>query len=234
MNERKREQKRGDEIRSVDFFSMYLPCAQGKRQALNGAVVFNEESEIITILAPCPSPSQLHKQLAFLHERPLKARLKFLKFSKKEVLDLINSFCNEGEPLPNIHDSRIAKISGITDFQKSCYAFTSTIPHGETRSYQWLTQKMRKSGAERAVGGALRSNPFPLFIPCHRVVKKDGKLGGFMGVSNPESWQLQLKRLLLDLEDQHRQPSLFLPQQISTPVKLLNELVTTYAHHPSA
>ena len=55
------------------------------------------------------------------------------------------------------------------------------------------------SKAYRAVGGVLRNNPLPLIIPCHRVIKQDGKLGGFMGKMDKD-WQTNLKRSLLKIE----------------------------------
>lgn len=69
----------------------------------------------------------------------------------------------------------------LTTFQWQVLAATATIPLGETRSYTWVAQKIGKPQAVRAVGQALRRNPFPLIIPCHRVIKKDGSVGGYAG-----------------------------------------------------
>lgn len=55
----------------------------------------------------------------------------------------------------------------------------SQIPFGSTISYQELGQQCGKTCAARAVGNACNQNPFPLFIPCHRVICADGSLGGF-------------------------------------------------------
>jgi methylated-DNA-[protein]-cysteine S-methyltransferase len=61
------------------------------------------------------------------------------------------------------------------------------IPFGETRSYGWLAKKVGKAGAARAVGQALKRNPIPIIIPCHRVIRDDGTIGGFsMGVNIKE------------------------------------------------
>lgn len=78
----------------------------------------------------------------------------------------------------------------LTKFQWQVLAATATIPLGETRSYQWVAQKIGKPQAVRAVGQALRRNPFPLIIPCHRVIKKDGSLGGYAGRSGRRKAQL--------------------------------------------
>ena len=69
----------------------------------------------------------------------------------------------------------------LTDFEWQVLCAALTIPLGETRSYQWVAQKIGRPKAVRAVGQALRKNPYPLIIPCHRVVKSDGTPGGYAG-----------------------------------------------------
>lgn len=85
----------------------------------------------------------------------------------------------------------------ITPFTRKVYQAVLTIPLGEVRSYKWVAQKTGKPKAARAVGQALRHNPWPLIIPCHRVVSSDGKLGGYSGGRKK-------KKALLDLEKQIR------------------------------
>lgn len=70
-----------------------------------------------------------------------------------------------------------------------------TIPRGEVRTYGQLAEAVGRPGAARAVGQALRSNPYPLILPCHRVVRADGTPGGYGGV--PDS---PIKRQLLRWE----------------------------------
>ena len=84
-------------------------------------------------------------------------------------------------------------LSEATVFQRNVWNAAKHIPYGETRSYAWLAQQIGKLGAARSVGQALRKNPLPIIIPCHRVIMSDGKLGGFS--EGPE-----IKRYLLDLE----------------------------------
>ena len=69
----------------------------------------------------------------------------------------------------------------LTDFQRRVYAAICRIPPGETRSYQWVAERIGRPRAARAVGNALHRNPFALKIPCHRVVRADGSLGGYAG-----------------------------------------------------
>ena len=85
----------------------------------------------------------------------------------------------------------------ITPFQWRVYQAVLEIPLGQTRSYQWVAQRIGRPGAVRAVGQALRKNPFPLVIPCHRVVRADGTAGGYAG--SPDDPR---KRELLALEQQ--------------------------------
>lgn len=81
----------------------------------------------------------------------------------------------------------------MTSFARKVYRIVSAIPIGETRSYQWVARKAGRPGACRAVGQILKNNPWPVIIPCHRVVASDGTPGGYV-------FGLQKKRALLDLE----------------------------------
>jgi len=80
-----------------------------------------------------------------------------------------------------------------THFQREVWEITRLIPYGETRSYAWVAEQIKRPKAMRAVGQALSKNPLPIIVPCHRVVASDGKLGGFSG-------GVEMKRCLLSLE----------------------------------
>lgn len=84
-----------------------------------------------------------------------------------------------------------------TEFSQKVWEATRLIPYGQTRSYSWIAEKLGSPRAQRAVGGALRRNPLPLVIPCHRVIRADGALGGFGG-SEPQ--KLKIKEKLLAWE----------------------------------
>ena len=78
-------------------------------------------------------------------------------------------------------------ISGLGTFTRKVLNELRKIPYGETRSYGWLAKKVGKPGAARAVGQALKRNPIPIIIPCHRIIRDDGTIGGFsMGVNIKE------------------------------------------------
>ncbi len=82
----------------------------------------------------------------------------------------------------------------LSVFEWRVLAVTLRIPLGETRSYQWIAKEAGAPRAVRAVGQALKKNPFPLLIPCHRVIRSDGKIGGYSAGGE------RVKRDLLALE----------------------------------
>jgi len=73
----------------------------------------------------------------------------------------------------------LKKNKELTDFQKKVYAEVLLIPPGKTRSYKWIARKIGNPKSARAVGQALKKNPYIGIVPCHRVIRKDGSLGGF-------------------------------------------------------
>lgn len=96
---------------------------------------------------------------------------------------------------PN-HSFKVPVAFQGTPFQQRVQRALRDIPVGETRTYGGLAKSLKTSA--RAVGGACRTNPCPIFVPCHRVVASGGKLGGFGGQTNGE-W-MTIKQRLLRLE----------------------------------
>jgi methylated-DNA-[protein]-cysteine S-methyltransferase len=82
-----------------------------------------------------------------------------------------------------------------TEFQRDVWKALSEIPFGEVRTYGEIAEQAGRPRASRAVGNANHVNPFPVFVPCHRVVASHG-LGGYGGGEH-------VKRYLLDLEGVH-------------------------------
>lgn len=72
-----------------------------------------------------------------------------------------------------------ADLSGVTPFQRRVLETVSLIPRGEVRSYTWVAREAGSPRASRAVGSVMASNPVPLLIPCHRVIRNDGGTGGY-------------------------------------------------------
>jgi len=87
-----------------------------------------------------------------------------------------------------------------TPFQRACWDACRRIPRGETRTYAWLASAAGSAKAVRAAGQAMRRNPLPVVVPCHRVIASGGKIGGYGGDSGPEAANVLLKRFLLKLE----------------------------------
>ena len=83
----------------------------------------------------------------------------------------------------------LAELAG-TDFQQQVWRAIARIPAGRTQTYGELSRAIGRPRSYRAVANACGKNPVPLFIPCHRVVAANGKIGGF-------SAGLAWKRLLL-------------------------------------
>lgn len=83
-----------------------------------------------------------------------------------------------------------------SEFQRSVWGALQRIPFGETRSYGQIAKAIGSPGAARAVGGACRSNPVGVIVPCHRVIGSSGDLVGFGG----QTEDLSLKRGLIEHE----------------------------------
>jgi methylated-DNA-[protein]-cysteine S-methyltransferase len=81
-------------------------------------------------------------------------------------------------------------------FDRQVWSVLRKIPLGETRSYQDVARAMGNPRACRAVGGANGRNPIPLIIPCHRVIRKSGALGGFSSGQGIKKWLLRFERRL--------------------------------------
>ena len=84
-------------------------------------------------------------------------------------------------------------ISSLTPFTQKVLEELIRIPYGELKSYGWIGKRIGYKNASRAVGQAVGRNPIPIIIPCHRVIRQDGGIGGF-------SSGIHIKRMLLSIE----------------------------------
>ena len=82
-----------------------------------------------------------------------------------------------------------------TEFEVKVWKEISKIPYGETRTYKDLAIAIGKPDSARAVANACGKNPYPPIIPCHRVIRTDGKLGGYSGDGG-----IKTKKMLLQQE----------------------------------
>lgn len=78
----------------------------------------------------------------------------------------------------------------MTDFEKKVYSYVLTIPAGRVLTYKQVAEALGRPRAFRAIGNALNKNPNLIQVPCHRVVRSDGEIGGYAG------GRAQKKRLL--------------------------------------
>jgi methylated-DNA-[protein]-cysteine S-methyltransferase len=84
---------------------------------------------------------------------------------------------------------------GIDDFRRAVHAATRAVGPGETATYGEIARALGAPGAARAVGAALGANPFPIVVPCHRVLAADGSLHGFSAPGG-----IATKRRMLEIE----------------------------------
>jgi O-6-methylguanine DNA methyltransferase len=82
-------------------------------------------------------------------------------------------------------------------FDMKVWEAVQKIPLGETRSYEEIAQAAGNPKGCRAIGGANRRNPIPLLIPCHRVIRKDGRLGGFSSGTEIKEWLLRFEQKVI-------------------------------------
>ena len=85
--------------------------------------------------------------------------------------------------------------SSLTAFHKKVLKAAAQIPYGSVDTYSGLARKIDSPKSARAVGNALAKNPFPLIVPCHRIIRGDGRMGGFSAAGG-----VRLKRRLLKME----------------------------------
>ncbi len=83
---------------------------------------------------------------------------------------------------------------GVPEFNRRVFAVTRTIPPGETASYGAVAARIGEPAAAQAVGRALGQNPYPIVVPCHRVVAADGRLTGFSAPGGIDTKRRMLER----------------------------------------
>jgi O-6-methylguanine DNA methyltransferase len=112
------------------------------------------------------------------------------------------------------HSALIKKLGdyGLTDFQRAVLIETMKIPKGQTISYKELARRINHPNAYRAVGTALKKNPLPVKIPCHRVIRSNGSIGNYSGGGTPK----KLALLLSEAKGKHL-------QKFKSELKILNK-----------
>lgn len=121
----------------------------------------------------------------------------------KNAVNLIRSYLSKKEI--NLYEEIIGMGIRVdykkyfkTNFSRKVIEELLKIGYGKTVSYSELASRL-DSKAFRAVGNILGKNPYPLIIPCHRVIRKDDSTGGFMGSTDVDSWGY-IKKILIEIE----------------------------------
>lgn len=142
-----------------------------------------------TVLLPEGTEARTRKRL---WQRFSDARAAAASKPIQHIIDDIVALLH-GEP----RDLRLAKLDlqGVPEFARRVYAVTRTIDPGCTLSYGELAARCGDRNDARAVGQALGSNPFPIIVPCHRVLAAGGRSGGF---SAPGGLTTKLRLLQLE------------------------------------
>lgn len=94
----------------------------------------------------------------------------------------------------------------LPDFERQVLLKTLEIPRGEVRPYAWVAAELGRPLAVRAVGNALARNPVPFVVPCHRVVRSDGRIGNY-GAGGPTAKREILEKEGMDTSEMERLPA---------------------------
>jgi methylated-DNA-[protein]-cysteine S-methyltransferase len=89
---------------------------------------------------------------------------------------------------------KLLDLSELNPLQRSVLNAVASVPHGEVRSYGQIAAQVGHPRASRFVGTTLAQNRFPIFIPCHRIVRADGSIGGFQGGNDLKKRMLLLEK----------------------------------------
>ena len=111
--------------------------------------------------------------------------------SFEELIEAINRYLS-GE---RVEFKFSLDLSVYTTFQRRVWEITGAIPYGDTRTYGQVSAELGYARSSRAVGRALAGNPLPIVIPCHRVVRSNGELGGY---SAPGGIDIKAKLLRME------------------------------------
>ena len=143
---------------------------------------------ITEILLPCPDKKNIFKKtIGYRAGKNVShpQALLVAKFIRDYFLGRIESF-------PPVFFEWM-NFGNITRLEKRVFQATAQIPYGQTASYSDVARAVGRQKAYRFVGNTLSKNPFPVIVPCHRVIKSDGSCGGFGGGRD-----LKMKMLALE------------------------------------
>jgi methylated-DNA-[protein]-cysteine S-methyltransferase len=160
------------------------------------ALLYSINPFIITrILLPCSDKKHLQKEI-INHEAGIAGSHPKVVLLAESIQDY---FSGKTEFFPPVFFEWM-NFGNITGLEKEVLCATASVSYGKTASYRDIAKAVGRPKAFRFVGNTLSKNPFPILIPCHRVIKSNGSCGGFGGGRD-----LKIKMLALE---QHRSPHL--------------------------
>src|SRR5215207_852874 len=137
-------------------------------------------------------------QLPYADERALPARMRRFGTEsppppdvRRAIGEIVALLAGEPRDLSSV----ALDMERVPEFNRRVYAVARAIPPGETLTYGEVAERIGERGAAQAVGQALGRNPFPIVVPCHRVLAAGGGLGGFSAPGGATT-----KRRLLAIE----------------------------------
>jgi methylated-DNA-[protein]-cysteine S-methyltransferase len=123
-----------------------------------------------------------------------------------------------GEPV-DLLDARL-DLTGVSEFHRRVYEEARRIPPGSTMTYGQIAQRLKAPGTARAIGQALGSNPYPIIVPCHRVLGANGAVGGF---SAPGGVDTKLRILNIERRNAPVEASLFSDLPLAPPPRRMRQ-----------
>jgi methylated-DNA-[protein]-cysteine S-methyltransferase len=149
------------------------------------------EKGLLRTCLPLSSPEKAKSQLLTALEAP-RFEKRLFKTAQDQITSYFEGTCVNFADIPIILD-------GLGDFCNSVLTACRGIKFGQVVTYSTLAKKINRPTASRAIGNALAKNPLPLIIPCHRIIRSNGQLGGFSapGGTNTKAKLLQHEQLTL-------------------------------------
>ncbi len=136
------------------------------------------------------------KRLKFVKNSNIKTKnCNALFFNKKEIRSMYNLIYDQLNEYftGNRSEFKLPIILSGSKFQINTWQELTNIPYGETRAYNEIAKNIGNPKASRAVGRAIKNNPLPVIIPCHRVIGVNGSLTGYTGGLWRKRWLLELE-----------------------------------------
>jgi methylated-DNA-[protein]-cysteine S-methyltransferase len=145
------------------------------------AVGYSKNNKIVRIALPQKSLEEAIDEISKYHPN-YKLSDKYNDTANKicQIYHGVNSDIELDQLELDQNNSPSSKTTIKTPFERDVIIEVAKIPYGTVKTYKEIAKSI-KSTAYRAVGTAIGNNPFPIVIPCHRVIRSDGKIGGFRG-----------------------------------------------------